>query len=127
MSDEPPVLDYSSPPQVPARRNARASISLWMSIFFPLISLFTSMIGGGIAMAVEKLLPNIVGFVLGGLVWGAFVFWPIVYSLVSGIRAVLEIRRTRERGLWQAIVGIILSSLFGFIALLALLPLLLRL
>ena len=45
---------------------------------------------------------------------------PLVYALICGFRAVIEMRRIPSHNGWQAIVGIIVSSLFLSIGLLML-------
>ena len=131
MPDEPQKLEYATPPPAVSRRNARASISFWMSICFPALFLFTASLGGlfagGIIALAGDRLPPQVAIALAGLVGGVCTFWPVAYSLISGIRAVGEIAASRESGLWQAIVGIVVSSLFALIPLLAILRYFLRL
>ncbi|MGW6918255.1 septum formation family protein [Kitasatospora sp. NPDC054939] len=53
--------------------------------------------------------PRLNGFAIGSLVTAAFALWPI--ALVLAVVALVQIPRRRERGVWLAVAGIVMSAL----------------
>lgn len=50
---------------------------------------------------------------LASLIFGIFAFWPLLLvAVVLGFVGVAQVRRTRERGLWMAVVSIVTVPVF---------------
>jgi hypothetical protein len=116
-AEEPTKLDYAARPEV-LGQNVRASISLWMSVGALPLSFFSSIIGSMLVAVVERLaessLPPVAIKSIQMVLFGACILWPLPYALITDIRSIAEIRREPAHGLWKAIVGIALSSVFLF-------------
>lgn len=114
-AEDPPKLNYAAAPEI-LSHNIRASVSLWMSIGALPLTFFSSTVGWVLVAVVNRLAKDSLTVfsikAIALVLFGACTLWPFPYAMLTGIRAIVEIRREPAHGLWKAIAGIVLSSIF---------------